>query len=109
MNSKGCWYLNSATIRSQPVIALNKTDDAARQIEATIAELRDLKPSFVSVTYGAGSSTRERTIEVVTRDKRETGIEAGPPNLLRRVPRRNPERAGTAGGGGCAKCAGAAR
>ena len=53
-----------------------KTDDAARQLEATIAELRDLKPSFVSVTYGAGGSTRERTIEVVTRVKRETGIEA---------------------------------
>jgi methylenetetrahydrofolate reductase (NADPH) len=53
-----------------------KTDDAARQLEATIADLRELKPSFVSVTYGAGGSTRERTIEVVTRVKRETGIEA---------------------------------
>jgi methylenetetrahydrofolate reductase (NADPH) len=53
-----------------------KTDDAARQLEVTIADLRDLKPSFVSVTYGAGGSTRERTIEVVTRVKRETGIEA---------------------------------
>src|ERR1700686_4798108 len=53
-----------------------KTDEAARQLEATIADLRVLKPSFVSVTYGAGGSTRERTIEVVTRVKRETGIEA---------------------------------
>ena len=53
-----------------------KTEEAARQLEQTIAELRELKPSFVSVTYGAGGSTRERTIEVVTRVKRETGIEA---------------------------------
>src|SRR6202158_2125070 len=53
-----------------------KTDDAARQLEATIADLRELTPSFVSVTYCARASTRERTIEVVTRVKRETGIEA---------------------------------
>ncbi len=42
----------------------------------TIAELRDLAPSFVSVTYGAGGSTRDLTIDLVTRIKRETGIEA---------------------------------
>jgi methylenetetrahydrofolate reductase (NADPH) len=53
-----------------------KTEEAARQLEHTIAELRTLKPSFVSVTYGAGGSTRERTIEIVTRVKQETGIDA---------------------------------
>ncbi|HKA01565.1 MAG TPA: methylenetetrahydrofolate reductase [NAD(P)H], partial [Candidatus Solibacter sp.] len=53
-----------------------KTDEAAQQLERTIAELRDLAPTFVSVTYGAGGSTREKTIEIVTRIKRETGIEA---------------------------------
>jgi methylenetetrahydrofolate reductase (NADPH) len=53
-----------------------KTEEAARQLEQTIADLRLLKPSFVSVTYGAGGSTRERTLEIVTRVKRETGIEA---------------------------------
>jgi methylenetetrahydrofolate reductase (NADPH) len=53
-----------------------KTEEAARQLEQTIADLRQLKPTFVSVTYGAGGSTRERTIEIVTRVKRETGIEA---------------------------------
>jgi len=53
-----------------------KTEEAARQLEQTIADLRQLKPTFVSVTYGAGGSTRERTLEIVTRVKRETGIEA---------------------------------
>lgn len=53
-----------------------KTEEAAQQLERTIAELRDLAPSYVSVTYGAGGSTREKTIEIVTHVKRETGIEA---------------------------------
>ena len=53
-----------------------RTEDAARQLEHTIAQLRELKPTFVSVTYGAGGSTRERTIEIVTRVKSEAGIEA---------------------------------
>jgi methylenetetrahydrofolate reductase (NADPH) len=53
-----------------------RTEEAARQLEQTIAELQELRPSFVSVTYGAGGSTRERTIEIVTRVKREKGIEA---------------------------------
>ena len=53
-----------------------RTEDAARQLEDTIAQLRELKPTFVSVTYGAGGSTRERTIEIVTRVKSEAGIEA---------------------------------
>jgi methylenetetrahydrofolate reductase (NADPH) len=53
-----------------------RTDEAARQLEHTIADLKTLRPSFVSVTYGAGGSTRERTIEIVTRVKRETGIES---------------------------------
>jgi methylenetetrahydrofolate reductase (NADPH) len=53
-----------------------RTEDAAKQLDQTIADLRELKPSFISVTYGAGGSTRERTIEIVTRVKREHGIEA---------------------------------
>src|SRR4026207_430677 len=53
-----------------------KTEEAARQLEHTIAELRTLKPTFASGTYGAGGSTRGRTIEIVTRVKQETGIDA---------------------------------
>jgi methylenetetrahydrofolate reductase (NADPH) len=42
-----------------------KTDEAARQLEKAIHELAPLRPSFVSVTYGAGGSTRDRTRDIV--------------------------------------------
>jgi methylenetetrahydrofolate reductase (NADPH) len=44
-----------------------KTDEAERQLEKTIHELAPLRPSFVSVTYGAGGSTRDRTRDIVVR------------------------------------------
>jgi methylenetetrahydrofolate reductase (NADPH) len=53
-----------------------KSDESVLQLERTIAELRPLEPAFVSVTWGAGGSTREKTIDIVSRIKRETGIEA---------------------------------
>jgi methylenetetrahydrofolate reductase (NADPH) len=40
----------------------------------TISNLIPLKPSYVSVTYGAGGSTRERTHNLVTRIQKETGL-----------------------------------
>ena len=43
-----------------------KTDGAQLSLGRTIAELEPLAPSFVSVTYGAGGSSRQRTREVVT-------------------------------------------
>jgi methylenetetrahydrofolate reductase (NADPH) len=48
-----------------------KTDEAERQLEKTIHELAPLKPSFVSVTYGAGGSTRDRTKDIVVQVNRE--------------------------------------
>jgi len=51
-----------------------KTDDAQLTLGRTIAELEPLNPAFVSVTYGAGGSTRARTHNVVTWVSRETGI-----------------------------------
>jgi methylenetetrahydrofolate reductase (NADPH) len=53
-----------------------KTPQGERNLLDTIARLRALEPSFVSVTYGAGGTTRERTIEITTQIKREFGIEA---------------------------------
>jgi methylenetetrahydrofolate reductase (NADPH) len=51
-----------------------KTDAAQLTLGRTIAELEPLGPSFVSVTYGAGGSTRERTRQVVTWVRKETPI-----------------------------------
>lgn len=53
-----------------------KSDEAAAQLERTIAELASLHPGFVSVTWGAGGSTREKTIEIVSRIRDGAGIEA---------------------------------
>lgn len=53
-----------------------KTEEAAAQLQATIGELRELQPTFVSVTWGAGGSTRDKTIDIVSNIKRDTGIEA---------------------------------
>jgi methylenetetrahydrofolate reductase (NADPH) len=51
-----------------------KTDGAQLTLGRTIAELEPLAPSFVSVTYGAGGSTRQRTHEVVRWVRQETSI-----------------------------------
>jgi methylenetetrahydrofolate reductase (NADPH) len=53
-----------------------KTDEAARDLEKTIGELQPLDPSFVSVTYGAGGSTRDRTRDIVVHIQRDAGITA---------------------------------
>jgi len=53
-----------------------RSDEAAAQLREAIAALRALRPDYVSVTYGAGGSTRQRTIELVTEIKTDLGIEA---------------------------------
>jgi methylenetetrahydrofolate reductase (NADPH) len=53
-----------------------KTEEGERNLEGALAELRTLEPSFVSVTYGAGGSTREKTIEIVKRIREQYGLEA---------------------------------
>ena len=53
-----------------------KTEEAAAQLEQTILDLKPLAPTFVSVTYGAGGSTREKTLDIVSRIKSDTGIES---------------------------------
>jgi methylenetetrahydrofolate reductase (NADPH) len=53
-----------------------KTDQGERNLYAAVAELVALEPSFVSVTYGAGGSSRGKTIEIVKRIKEEYGLEA---------------------------------
>lgn len=53
-----------------------KTDKAWENLFTNIAALQTLNPSFVSVTYGAGGSTRERTHDLIIRIQRETNLTA---------------------------------
>jgi methylenetetrahydrofolate reductase (NADPH) len=52
-----------------------KTAEMEERLWAVITRLEPLGPRFVSVTYGAGGSTRERTHSTVRRIRRETGLE----------------------------------
>ena len=51
-----------------------KKDDDWETLFGTIAALSPLNPSYVSVTYGAGGSTRSRTHNLVTKIQQETGL-----------------------------------
>ena len=55
-----------------------KNDEMERQLEKAVVELAELQPSFVSVTYGALGSSRERTRDAVTRINTEQAFPAMP-------------------------------
>ncbi len=55
-----------------------KSEPAADKLYAAVADLKPLKPAFVSVTYGAGGTTRERTHDLVLRVKQELGVTTVP-------------------------------
>src|SRR5204863_7999331 len=52
-----------------------KTQEMEERLWAAIKRLESLRPHFVSVTYGAGGSTRERTHSTVRRIRQETTLE----------------------------------
>lgn len=66
--------------RGNPVFSFEffppKDEAGITSLMETVKNLQDLHPSFVSVTYGAGGSTRRKTIEITKRIKQELGIEA---------------------------------
>jgi methylenetetrahydrofolate reductase (NADPH) len=51
-----------------------KTKESAKTLFDSIKELTELKPSYVSVTYGAGGSTRQLTQDLVLRLQKETNL-----------------------------------
>ncbi len=53
-----------------------KTAEGEQKLFEVLDDLRRLEPDFVSVTWGAGGSTQQKTIAVTERIKRESGIEA---------------------------------
>lgn len=63
----------------KPVLSLEifppKNDYPLSSIFATLDKLTELKPQYISVTYGAAGSTRERTVEIAARIKKEYRIE----------------------------------
>lgn len=66
--------------RGRPTISFEffppKTDAGFGQLFTAIEELRPLNPSYVSVTYGAGGGTRQKTVDLVGRIQNELGIRA---------------------------------
>ena len=55
-----------------------RDDEGAQRLDRTLRRLSELKPSFMSVTYGAGGSTRGPTVEVVERIQRDLGVTTMP-------------------------------
>lgn len=53
-----------------------KTEGEMVQLFETLKEVKKLNPGYISVTYGAGGATRDKTIEIVQRAKREIGLES---------------------------------
>jgi len=66
--------------REEPVFSFEffppKSDAGERVLGLALESLRQLEPDFVSVTYGAGGSSRSRTLELTKWIKLELGIEA---------------------------------
>jgi methylenetetrahydrofolate reductase (NADPH) len=72
--------INEIITAEQPVFSFEffppKTEQGEQNLYAALGDLQALDPAFVSVTYGAGGSSREKTIEIVKRIKDEFGLEA---------------------------------
>lgn len=73
--------LDNKTIMTQPSFSFEffppKTADGAEKLRATRQQLFPLGPKFVSVTFGAGGSTQQGTLDTVIEIQRE-GVEAAP-------------------------------
>lgn len=53
-----------------------KLDSPVETVYKTLDELSDLRPDFISVTYGAGGKAKDRTVEIASRIKNHYGIES---------------------------------
>jgi methylenetetrahydrofolate reductase (NADPH) len=66
--------------RQRPVFSFEffppKTDEGQQTLRNTLEVLKDDEPDYVSVTYGAGGTTRNRTVEITKTIKADFGIEA---------------------------------
>lgn len=66
--------------KKKPVISFEifppKLDTPLESIFGTLEQFKELKPDFISVTYGAGGSAKDRTIEIASKIKNEYHIES---------------------------------
>lgn len=73
-------YIKELFHTKKPVISFEifppKKDSPIDTIFTTIDKLSHLRPDFISVTYGAGGSTKDRTVEIATFIKKQYGIES---------------------------------
>ncbi len=73
-------FIRDRLAHKRPVFSFEffppKTPEGEKSMLRSLERLAPLEPDFVSVTYGAGGSTRARTIDLVSRIKRDFGIEA---------------------------------
>jgi methylenetetrahydrofolate reductase (NADPH) len=66
--------------RGRPIFSFEffppKTNAGYETLYRSVLDLKSLNPDFVSVTWGAGGSTRRKTVEIVTRIQRDIGVTA---------------------------------
>src|SRR5512136_1259190 len=71
-------HIRDALTKRQPCFSFEffppRTRDGAEQLYASMVDLAPLQPSYVSVTYGAGGSTRELTHGLLIRIQEHTGL-----------------------------------
>jgi methylenetetrahydrofolate reductase (NADH) len=72
-------HIDAILASKQPLFSIEffppKTEEATEKLFATARALRELEPDFVSVTYGAGGSTRDGTVEITRALKEDLGLE----------------------------------
>jgi methylenetetrahydrofolate reductase (NADPH) len=70
--------IDSALATTRPFFSFEffppKDDEGSRQLFETISALQPLRPAFVSITYGAGGSTRVRTVSLAKQIQQEIGL-----------------------------------
>ena len=66
--------LRQAREQQLPLVVTSRPEGSLTAADSAILELEPLRPTFVSVTYGAGGSTRERTVRVTGRIAEQTSL-----------------------------------
>src|SRR5579872_5368378 len=71
--------ISESLVKRQPFFSFEffppRNDEGMQSLFGAIAQLRTLDPAFVSITYGAGGSTRARTVELAKRIRNELGLD----------------------------------